>query len=832
MTMASCSSDTETTLLGTAILQPRALVDPTVTTVHGQVATGIVQPVPTPSELSLRLTGGKFAKTWSSIDQYPADQPLNPGTYTAEVFYGSEYDEGFEKPYFYASENVSLTEGKITPLTLTAKLSNSIIAVEYTDGFRSAFSAAHATLHASGGGYIDYPATETRNVYLRASDLSVYLDVSMADGAQARFLAAKLDQTDAATLYTATIDATRSSETAPITVTVSFDEQISTDDQSVTLTDEFLNAQDPAVSPLGFTEGTPIVITEGSASAQSIGFSVEGAQASRLILTTQSRSLIEQGWPSEVDILNATPTMLQTMRNLGLQTSADASGRISTVDLQNVMSRIRTESRQTKATFSLLSETASGRISEPVSLTVDVNPADLTVVEINDLVIGSELARMEVIANGADLTGNLSIQATDASGRWQDCEIVSVTEPTGSSANTEILFRVPESQLPTTDIRIYYCGQLKAEQTVKRISPRYSIEVDPFAMIATLKITAEDPAELKTVTSLVNIYVDDVRTDLVSRDTEKGIITIGGLLPDRSYSLKTTLFTSASEETHFATTQSFTTESARPLENGGFDEVKTNELKIENLPSGGLYSQTIIDIFNQQNYWSMEASMPKTWANTNAKTFCKQATNKNTWYTLPSVYSDKDFFQDSYSVVIRTVAYDINGKAIPPYRQTGEPFLRYSLNIPRIAHRAAGKVFLGKYSFDPATQTEVYDEGVSFSSRPSALNGYYKFTPSSADLNDQGYVKIEVLGVIDGVETVISSADLRLRPATSYTAFSIPLQYSHFGVKANRLKVMVASSCHIGTIEEETASIKTYDDPVTATSLGGVLQVDGLQLSY
>ena len=128
--------------------------------------------------------------------------------------------------------------------------------------------------------------------------------------------------------------------------------------------------------------------------------------------------------------------------------------------------------------------------------------------------------------------------------------------------------------------------------------------------------------------------------------------------------------------------------------------------------------------------------------------------------------------------------------------------------------------------------TERYNEGVGFGSRPSALNGFYKYQPCTTAPSDRGLVTVEVIGVKDGKETVIASGRALLPIATDYTAFAIPLSYKQFNVKATRLKVMIASSAAIGTIDEESRNIVTYSDPVTSSSTGSQLWIDNLSLSY
>lgn len=187
----------------------------------------------------------------------------------------------------------------------------------------------------------------------------------------------------------------------------------------------------------------------------------------------------------------------------------------------------------------------------------------------------------------------------------------------------------------------------------------------------------------------------------------------------------------------------------------------------------------------------------------------------------PSAYIVRDDSYDgTFAMCLRSVAFDLNGEPIPDYTQTGQPYLQYSPIIPNIAYRAAGKLFLGGYSFDPATMEEKYRDIVDWHARPMSLNGYYKYSPSQSDPSDTGLAIIEVYGEMDGEQKLIGSSVAHLPVANSYTAFRATVSYSYFGVKATGLKVMFASSRTIGTIAEESASIKTTPDPVEGASAG------------
>ena len=81
-------------------------------------------------------------------------------------------------------------------------------------------------------------------------------------------------------------------------------------------------------------------------------------------------------------------------------------------------------------------------------------------------------------------------------------------------------------------------------------------------------------------------------------------------------------------------------------------------------------------------------------------------------------------------------------------------------------------------------------------------------------------------------EIILAAGSVQLEPSTGYTAFSIPLTYSRFGIKATRVKVMASSSRFTGNLHAETANIITLPDPVRGASTGSRLRLDNLTFAY
>lgn len=808
------------------MLDPVVTIDPAVHTFSGETAAGLSIDVPAPSMMSFRLSddAGKYARTWKSIDDYPRQEPLRPGIYLMEAFSGSVDNEGFDRPCFYGYAKANLADGQNYTQHITCTLANAVVRMAYTGECLSEFPDIEAMLHSEGGRYLRYPSDESRPAYLRPSDMDIYLELTASTGEHICFLAATLQDASAATLYDVTIDSHKGSDGIP-EITVKAGDAATT----TRITPEFLAAEAPAVTTTGIANGQTLEITEGDIPAFPTGFLISGADADALILTTDAPALTAAGWPRSIDLARADDAALSKLTALGLKLSRSGS-RITAVDISDAIGNLR--STGSVQTFTLIARSAIGKASQPATISVSAAPVDLSVLDISDVLMGVNIVSMKILSRAENIADKIAVEILSTGpDRWEPVEIISASADEGKKGEWNVTLRLPELKTSQARLRVMYLGQEKANATVNVVSPEFTLEADAFAKIAYLRVKAERTDMTALVTSLANIYVNGSLTQLTARYPDEGRIIVGGLEENTDYTVTATLYEPSAAAGHFTRPVKIHTECTFQLPDPSFEDVRTG-LKYGNLPSGGRYSQNIVDIYNQQNYASYDYFLPKSWANVNAKTFCTAASNHNTWYMQPSAYTITDAMDGSYAVAIQTTAWDLSGEKIPDYRQTGQPYVNYSRNIPQIAHRAAGRLFLGSYAFNPSDQSETYKEGIDFPSRPTALNGYYRFVPSSADITDCGIVLIEVIGNISGADVVIARARHELPAATGYTAFSAPLSYPDFGVKAKAIRVMFASSRYYGSIDYESSRIKTYSDPVTSTSLGGLLWIDNITLSY
>lgn len=829
MLLLSCNQSTEVERFGSALLHPIISIDGSVKYPDGTEAFDLTNEIAV-EECSFRLSSvsGQYSPTWQSISDYPPNEPLRPGVYKAEAFYGSVETEDFDKICLYGVESIDLASGEESSLPITCSVANAVVAIDNYSVTDPIISEFEAKIHTSRGGYISYPISEKRNVYLAPGDIDIHVALKMASGESTEFRAFSIPDAQAATMYRVEIETKEGSDGTKELI-FSYDESTSNDDHVIRLTPEFLASKSPVVTPIGFVQEESVTVLEGCVPDTKLAFSVSEGELSELILNVNSKELQSKGWPQKVDLLSLSQATLDLMVSLGLKITK-SDGRITEVDVTDVVSNMASNQEQS---ISLLAVGQHEKVSEVVVLSVNVEPVEITVDNISDMYMGENLAEVTLMTS-TDLNADdiaVEMLADRYHHEWSAVEIVSIEQDAENNEIFKLALSIPNVKAGKVDLRILYLGSEKTRTELNVLPPKYSLAVDAFAKYAHVKIHCATPELQALITSMVNIYIDGVMTQQTVRHVDEGIIVVGGLNEKTTYQLTTSLYENPVEPNHFTLPIRIRTEICGQLPNSGFEEVETG-LVYANLPAGGRYSQNIVDIYNQQNYVSYDLYMPKKWTTVNDKTFCKKASNHNTWYMQPSAYTITDVAEGAFAVTIQSTSWDLNGEQIPNYRQTGTPYVNYNKNIPNITHRAAGRLFLGEYKFNSESLTEVYTEGIAFTSRPTSLNGYYKYVPCVNDISDCGIVLVEVVGKVEGMDEIISRTLHELPAAVSYTAFSVPLAYEKFGIKATSIKVMFASSKNYGSIEEESASVVTFSDVVTSTSHGGELSIDGLTLSY
>ena len=806
---------------------------------------------PDVSEFALKLVSsdGSFSRAWDSLADFDPATKIPVGAYTMSAFYGDIDIEGFEKPFYLGETPVAVRDRENSSVEINCTLANVKVTVEYSDAFKKYFADYSTTIHSTGGEYIEFSKTETRAAYVKPGKITIQTHLKKQNGIESTFEPAAIPNAAARQHYKIKLDIS-DNNAGEAQLNISFDETTETQPIKIDISDEVMVAPAPSFLLSGFESGVPIEAKEFNYPADknvNISLTAKGGLAG-CTLTTSSRSLESKGWPQEIDLINMSEDQAEILRRLGLKIKgfSEVGNKMGFIDFTELFTQLQIIDNSDQHMFTISAKDLYGKVSEsPISLSVKNLPLTFTLQEPEAVFVGSSSAIIPVLYDGSDID-LVQFSYLNPEGHKVNC--------TSTVLSTEEnLYQVKISVEATNKpvkIEASLSGGLKTAATsIPVLTPEFTIsakEYNVWAKKAIVKLTAADPQYQDAVNRYAVLYTNSTGQWVQAASThEDDVHTLTGLSPDTRYQIKGTC-NNEQENVNYHGDCTIRTETTAGVPNGNFEEL-TQTISIQDMNQGGKYSVWPVDY---QNTCSFTIQEPTGWSSVNAKTCNTSAANQMSWFVIPSTYNTTlswssyrsfgmstqtpDIYkglsaQDgNNAMVIRNVAWDANGTTPS---KTGGAFntTYYNTNVPSMSNRSAGKLFLGSYSY--SGNSESYNEGTSFSSRPSTMKGWYKYTPDNNDVSETGVISVTLLNG----ETVLASGTINLTAASDYTEFTVPLVYTVTDKKANLLKIMITSSNHASYSQsEETATIKTTDyySQYESNSRGATLTLDNLNFIY
>ena len=748
------------------------------------------------NDLKLRLssTDGSFVKEWNSIADFDNNELFKVGTYTLEAIYGDVEDEGFEKPYYYASIQLTVKENKVTQVSMNAQLTNSMVSIATTEAFRSYFTNYSFQAHAEGGDYVNFTSTETRPGYLRPGKVTVTADVTKPNGLSAT-LEAAVFVAEPKHHYTVTVDV-NNGQAGDAQLVITYDDMLSQEDVYIDLSDEILSAPAPAVIAQGFEAGTTATVIEGSSDAAAPAFFInaEGGIKS-VVLSTRSTSLIEQGWYNEIDLAAATPAQQSKLKSLGLDVKGLFGNidRMAQIDLSGVLSHIRyLEGSDNVSEFTVVAKDNYSKVSDPLTFSVKVEPIMIGLSEDVTPSVGASTMTVALNYNGTNVAKNVKIQYKNLRGTWSDATITKVTEVSDNNYIVEI-DGIPADDTTVT-LRAVAAGKESDEVTIAKGG--FTIASTPNDMFATRAriVPAYFDDELEAAASSVKYEISEDGSNFtaVSHTMDSdGSSWLAGLPSGKNLTVKATI------NGKIAKTE-ITTEEAAQLPNSKMEEWWMAR-------SGG----------NWQFYYAFaegtETSM-QAWDTINEETTSEPGSGTFGGAAYKALSSTKPDASghDGQCALIRTVAWGSGNTAAG--------------SISAVDHISAGQLYLGK--FNAIGQTPNY--GYLFTSRPVSLSFWAKYQAQKSD--DYGSAEIRVLDA-SGNEICSNSIDISTDHG-NWGIFTMPLQYPVNAPKAASIVVIFKSTAHPNGATKDYIKLPGFAAGKGTEVIGGQLYIDDIKLNY
>ena len=750
----------------------------------------------TVDDLALTLTpkSGGQSRTWASINDFDKTEQFPVGDYTLAVSYGDPDVEGFDRPYYYGSTDFRIREDQTTPVAVTAALANAMVKVEASDAFKSYFTEAAFTIQSNNGAVIDYPLEETESAYFKAGEVNVIANVTKPNGVSGSLTVATFE---AQPRYSYTVKADINGGAGDATLVISYNDATESVVVEIDLTDELLNAPAPEVNAKGFDPQETYTIVDGLPEGLSPVLDIIARNGlAGIAVTTQSPSLIAAGWPAEIDLMKADAAQQQLLEGLGLKARGVYRNpdKLAVVDLSGVVNNIYyVADASTDNKITVVAKDKLGKLAEPVTLSITTLPIELLIQQPTDAVTAFDTeVTIPVSYNGSNIN-NVEFYIKNPRGTFD--KISGVVFSAVSTGQYNAIIPIEAS---SKDVVVYAkCkGATTPAVTITKVA---TVETNAFAKYAYINVGSLPGATADISAAKIQLASTGSYTDVNFTEATDGYVKIDGLSANSDYRMK--IFYN---DKLIAATR-FETEAPTQLDNSG----------MENWATG-----------NSGNNWQEKfagTSTTTVWGTNNSMTTSE---GSNLAYCRISGTIDTSDGHTGTAALIRTVGWG-SGNTASGSVTTG--VMKYA--DAGLLHLGATRTSRPSGFSDRAgsLNTDDLNPGIAFSSRPSALTFWYKYSPKNSA--DKGFAEIWVK---DATGQILAAKSIDLGSTGTYTQVTLPLDYSSSAAKAAKIYVRFQSTNDTSYLVKSSSnfSAPNFGNLSNGTYLGSQLYVDDIELVY
>ena len=803
---------------------------------------------------------GVLTEYWETFSTYDPTQQFSVGNYELKAVYGAIDKEGFFSPYYEGTTNLQIKNRENTEAEITCKLSNVKVSITCTDAVKKYFKTFSMQLRSELNNPVEIGKDETRSVYLKPGLLVLNAQFEKQNGTSKNLELLRIEETEGQQHYLINVDV-NNGEVGSGTLQITYNTVQAEETKEIDLSDASLNIKEPVFTTQGFENGASMTLREGAQpEAMKVTLNARaGIQTCELCIS--SPYLKSLGIPETIDLASqneeqkAAKQMLvdKGLRLIGLN---DEIGNLALIDFTSlIMNLVCTEGAEETSTFLLKATDTGGRTQETeVSFSMTMQGNQFSFPEITDpVMIGSTEATVNIRLLSAEgsLSGqtdveNVIFEYQNEAGEW----IAATTKWAGDDMDDPSLHYAKIQNLPPVhtqlSIRARYGSKTSTTNQLSYYIPDFTLtadEADIWARKATVKVTAGNETELKAVLKFMQLSYNG--SPIADLNENTATYTWEGLNPGTSYPLTATCNGEKSTE------YSLMTEAAEQLPNSDFEQWQAGPYDGENINKGGPWSKKegikgYTKTYEQQ---TMNVKEPSNWCSVNTKTMPSNAPQQNTWYIVPS--SNIAQLNGSNCIKIQNVGWNytnseialkgslgswiIGGEGWESFEALGGP---QKLNIPEALNYSAGRLFLGSYNYDHSNNTETYNEGISFSSRPSQMKFQYKYISKTDETRDDGYVKI----VLKSNDEILFETYVELDHTANVLTKTINFTYPTNCKKATSICVMFCSSKYGKEMDQNIETnnelkLCVYDISASESKeqccvTGSELYIDNIELIY
>lgn len=358
-------------------------------------------------------------------------------SYTAEAWAGDSVPASFTDRYFYGSTDFRVTAGAATEVTVTCKVANSVVAVDYADDVDDVLTDYTMTVGHSQG-ELTYEGRDDRRGYFmmnsRDHDLTWTLKGRRADGSEYTRTGTITDAARA-TLYTLHVKCTPQNEVIGggfLTVTV--------DETTVDIEDSIDIIAAPTISGFGYDISQPVRGEQGAIGRRSVWITANAAM-SRVVLTSDDFAALNIGG-NDFDLLNMDPKYLPVIEAAGITHTYNFDAEQATSTLKLSFENTYTSQLTQGDHIYLIEVTDANGRTATATLTISINDAPVLTNPIDETTVHSYSATISGELLKAEATPVLKYRVRGTQ-TWTDITGLTVEGTTFSAALTGL---TPQTQ--------------------------------------------------------------------------------------------------------------------------------------------------------------------------------------------------------------------------------------------------------------------------------------------------------------------------------------------------------------------------------------------------
>ena len=662
---------------------------------------------------------GSVIGKWDKFSQFESVK-VQVGQYDVSASYGDKDTEGFDALSYLGNKTVDVIEGEMAKASIECTINKARVSLAYTDNFKKYFKTYQVYIKSSKGKQVDYSNDETRGAYFLPGDLGLYLKVTREGVTGSVILNPKNFTVEEQHDYQLTLDVDASSAALDI---IFNDSPSNSENVSMDISDDKLNAPLPVITPTGFTTETPIGILEGTTVAGELQAFVNAQSGLKsCVLTTTSVALKEQGWPESIDLVSGDTETLKKMKSLGLTTMGLENNvdKIAIVDFKNILPHLYCTGDHAEEThsFELIVTDQFGRTCEqPLVLNVVTRTNGFAVTYPENVPYNGNQLMLTLTVEG-DAINDLQFYYKNFGAEYLfDSSSVNIQE-TSTLNQYEVTLTYPSTFDKYVDTGLWIrvvCGRRSVEKVIEVGSPILTLtlkngEADVWAKHADFQIVTSSRSRAISGSSVELQYKESENVwkkweNVVADATD--MVSVRGLNSNTSYTFRAVYR----------------------------QDIYSNELTIKteeelNVPNAGMedwYYTRPNGVKNWEVWYACKENEVPVWGTLNQLTTSEGGSSLSNSYRYianSGTIGTTDSHTGNYAALIRAVGWGKGSTALGG--QTAK-------------RGTCGELFTGYY--DVNSQSAIYS-GIEFSSRPQFMRYWYKYM--SGKQTDQSYVDIIV----------------------------------------------------------------------------------------